>query len=133
MTNTSSDLVQWRAAVDKEGPFSLPLTSGLLNPRQSVSLAAAFAPKMTGTHATNIVITTHVVQVATAQYTHQQHQLYYSNTMSTVQGGGSEVGVPAVLRLQGSAADLGEAVESLSRVATGVSVEYKSIRLNVVS
>ena len=78
VTNTSSDLVQWRAAVDKEGPFSLPLTSGLLNPRQSVSLAAAFAPKMGGTHATNIVITTHVVQVATAQYT----QLYYSNTMS---------------------------------------------------
>ena len=53
LTNPSPPLLQWRA-VPPPAPFSLPLSSGLLNPGTSVTVAVHYLPSNPGPHSVTL-------------------------------------------------------------------------------
>ena len=58
-------MLQWKATnlpVLSASFFSVPLSSGLLNPGQSVSVAVEYAPKMHGFHSSVLAISTSLLQ-----------------------------------------------------------------------
>jgi len=100
LTNPGPRLVQWRASVEPSF-FSLPQSSGLLNPSQRVQVSVQYRPAATGTH-------TALVNVCA----------------SVVQGGRELVGGPGnTVRLQGEGLPLKEAVATLPRPGNPVSAK----------
>ena len=61
VTNPSQDLVQWRAILQPSF-FSLPLSSGLLKPAQSVTVAVLYKPAALGSHQASLTISSQVVR-----------------------------------------------------------------------
>jgi len=57
--NPSGELIQWKAALEP-GMFSLPQTTGLLNPGQSVALAVTFSPTAAGAHVQSVLVNTYI-------------------------------------------------------------------------
>ena len=61
ITNPSQDLVQWRAILQPSF-FSLPLSSGILNPAQSVTVAVLYKPAALGSHQASLTISSQAVR-----------------------------------------------------------------------
>ena len=61
ITNPSQELVQWRALLQPSF-FSLPLSSGILNPAQSVTVAVLYKPAALGSHQASLTISSQVVR-----------------------------------------------------------------------
>ena len=61
VTNPSQDLVQWRAVLQPSF-FSLPLSSGLLKPAQSVTVAVLYKPAALGSHQASLTISSQAVR-----------------------------------------------------------------------
>ena len=65
LSNQGAHMLQWKATnlpALSASFFSLPLSSGLLNPSQSVSVAVEFAPKTHGFHSSVLAISTSLLQ-----------------------------------------------------------------------
>ena len=61
ITNPSQELVQWRALLQPSF-FSLPLSSGILNPAQSVTVAVLYKPAALGSHQASLTISSQLVR-----------------------------------------------------------------------
>jgi len=101
VTNPSNELIQWKAALEP-GMFSLPQTTGLLNPAQSVALAATFCPTSAGAQAHNILVNTYIFKGGST---------------------GKETGSPVLLSISGCGVSVPEATKTLAPPSVRQSTE----------
>ena len=104
VSNPGDRLVQWRAQVEPSF-FSLPLSSGLLNPGQEVVLAVHYRPASPGHHSAALALTSAPLQGGDSPSPHLQR--------GSEASAGGEGGV--TVRLRGEAVALTQAVATGSR------------------
>ena len=104
VSNPGDRLVQWQAQVEPSF-FSLPLSSGLLNPGQEVVLAVHYRPASPGQHCAALALTSAPLQGGDSPSPHLQRG---SETAAGGEGG-------VTVRLRGEAVALTQAVATGSR------------------